>query len=63
MQPRPNTFPCRLWKRFIPIVRFLELFFSEVFTLIRLGFLRVSFSGGGQFDPPSPHFIFQEELI
>ena len=29
-------------------------------TLIRLGFLKVAFPGGGQFDPP---FIFQEELI
>ena len=29
-------------------------------TPIRLGFLRVIFSGGFQFDPP---FIFQEELI
>ena len=32
-------------------------------TLIRLGLLRVFFSGVGQFDPPPFPFIFQEELI
>ena len=31
-------------------------------TLTRLGFLRVVFSGGSQFDPPRP-LLFQEELI
>ena len=32
-------------------------------TLIRLDFLRVVFSGSGQFDPPPFPFIFLEELI
>ena len=36
------------------------LWLLETLTLIRLGFLRVVFSGGGQSEPP---FIFQEELI
>ena len=34
--------------------------FENFLTLIRLGLLRVGFSGGGQFDLP---FIFQEKLI
>ena len=34
--------------------------FVAPLTLIRLGFLKVVFPGGCQFDPP---FIFQEELI
>ena len=41
---------------------YLRLSISNL-TLIRLGFLRVVFTGGGggQFDPPP--LIFQEELI
>ena len=47
---------------FIAFVFFGFFFINEFLTLIRLGFLRVVFpgGGGGQFDPP---FIFLEELI
>ena len=48
-------------------VKMINLLLKIYLTLIRLGFLRVVFPGGGegQFDPlplPAP-FIFQEELI
>ena len=38
---------------------------NKYLTLLRLGFLKVVFPGGrgGQFDPPPPSLIFQEELI
>ena len=42
------------------ISRHTYIKFKFSLTLIRLGFLRVSFTGGGQFDTP---FTFLEELI
>ena len=42
-----------------------EILSSKGLTIIKLGFLKVVCpgEGGAQIDPPSPHFIFQEEVI
>ena len=31
------------------------IYIKQYLTLIKLGFLKVVFSGGGQIDPPNPH--------